>query len=528
MLQITTVFCIILLYLQKIGAKKMAILDEKEVLNFYLDELKNDKVRFLIGKESEKDKIKNLVAGLRDAEGMNDKVNTAKELWKVLFENSMSFIDSDKRGYDKLFDFFDEYVEFEELIFASDSFYRDHTLHCLWVYFLGEYVKKNESFKSFQKQINDDYFSIRKIQKAILDAGVEELIPTFFDQINKLVSVGEFDDSIYCVSALTHDLGYPLKKIEKINKSIKKILPHFAINSFDEFNFAYTTIQEQYIEKFIEFLSTAIGITIDLKRDDINFDDLFNEDDEGVNINKEAVQRLTEKQKKVIKKQANVKLRIMKKKSRIFAFSKDFEEYKHGIMSAFLLMKNVKSFSKLHFVETDNIEFADIDLADVIAKQKILTSMTCHTSDGYQIEKMNDVAEYLTFIDELEEFSRISRANQSREFISEFCTSDLYFKDDTFYIDFIFDNKNIVNLDPERAFKGRCERFLNLFDIPKMSENFKVRLRCIDKLKEKDKVYSLKIGKKFAKITIDGEEVNIPTYLKSNEVYSREEYEMIR
>ncbi|MHA1211837.1 MAG: hypothetical protein ACTSSH_05180, partial [Candidatus Heimdallarchaeota archaeon] len=44
----------------------------------------------------------------------------------------------------ELFKYFKEFVEFEELIFASDSFYRDHTLHCLWVYFLGEYLFNND------------------------------------------------------------------------------------------------------------------------------------------------------------------------------------------------------------------------------------------------------------------------------------------------------------------------------------------------------------------------------------------------
>lgn len=32
-------------------------------------------------------------------------------------------------------------------------------------------------------------------------------------------------------------------------------------------------------------------------------------------------------------------------------------------------------------------------------------------------------------------------------------------------VDFIFDNENLENLDPEFAFKGRCKKFLTLFDI---------------------------------------------------------------
>jgi len=45
-------------------------------------------------------------------------------LWKVLFEAAMEYIDPNKQRYDDLFKYFDEFVKFEELIFASDSFVR--------------------------------------------------------------------------------------------------------------------------------------------------------------------------------------------------------------------------------------------------------------------------------------------------------------------------------------------------------------------------------------------------------------------
>ncbi len=43
-------------------------------------------------------------------------------MWKVLFEAEMEYIDPNKQRYDDLFKYFDEFVKFEELIFASDSF----------------------------------------------------------------------------------------------------------------------------------------------------------------------------------------------------------------------------------------------------------------------------------------------------------------------------------------------------------------------------------------------------------------------
>lgn len=70
-------------------------------------------------------------------------------------------------------------------------------------------------------------------------------------------------------------------------------------------------------------------------------------------------------------------------------------------------------------------------------------------------------------------------------------------------------------LKPEIAFKGRCKRFLSLFDLPNLGENERIRLRCIGRLPADQKVYSLELERGGAKITVAGEEQDIPAYLKS-------------
>lgn len=149
----------------------MAVVNEQSVLTFYLQEMEKDTISFLHGRDEMKAKIKTNIQQLSLTVSMNDKIEVSKRLWKLLFEAAMTYIDPDKRGYDELFQFFDEYVEFEELIFASDSFYRDHTFHCLWVYFLGEYITKTQDFKylfaNFDKTL--DYMrTIRSILERIV------------------------------------------------------------------------------------------------------------------------------------------------------------------------------------------------------------------------------------------------------------------------------------------------------------------------------------------------------------------------
>ena len=127
-------------------------------------------------------------------------------------------------------------------------------------------------------------------------------------------------------------------------------------------------------------------------------------------------------------------------------------------------------------------------------------------------------------MDELEEFSRISRANQNRQYINQFCKTDLYANEDWLCIDFTFDNQEIENLNPEKAFIGRCKRFLSLFDIPDLDDSIKIRLRCIGKLPANNNEYMLEIRKNYANITVNGVEQNIPEYLKSRHFYARDEF----
>lgn len=116
-------------------------------------------------------------------------------------------------------------MDFEGLIFASDSFWRDHTIHCLWVYFLGEYLCRSQEFsfmvKSMLPEVEQHLEMIQRFVEADLLYG-KNVVSGALEAYKKLINL---QGSIRCITALTHDLGYPLKKIQKINKSIGKILP---------------------------------------------------------------------------------------------------------------------------------------------------------------------------------------------------------------------------------------------------------------------------------------------------------------
>jgi hypothetical protein len=58
----------------------MGIVNEKIVLDFYLEQIKLDNIEFLKGKDLFKEKIEKEIISLRDAENMHESINRAKNL----------------------------------------------------------------------------------------------------------------------------------------------------------------------------------------------------------------------------------------------------------------------------------------------------------------------------------------------------------------------------------------------------------------------------------------------------------------
>lgn len=503
--------------------------DENVVMRFYLERMNAGQIPFLRGKEQTQRQISEMIGQLLAARRMNERIVVVKKLWKVLFEAAMSSLDRDKQGYDRIFSYFDEYVEFEELIFASDSFYRDHTLHCLWVYFLGEYVAHKESFSVlFQSEKEESAFlqSMGEIMPALLGPDTESG-QKMAQACAGIRGVAENAAAIRCIAALTHDLGYPLKKIEKINKSIRRILPYYSVESFGDFHFGYGNLNQPFIDTFFKILSTELNVTISVEDDRTEkvVRKLFEvKDGNLIAINAEHLDRLTEEEVQLLKKNVQLKNIWFSPVNAQIRTYNDFESYQHGIMSAFLLMKNLRAFQNLRMEIKEPTANVDTEgYVNYVSKAAILSSITLHTSDAFKIRRI-DRCSFLTFIDELEEFSRISRASQSREYVEEFCTSELYMDGGWFCVDFAFHNEKLDSLDPAKAFRGRCKRFLSLFDIPKLDERLKIRLRCIGDLPWNHSVYQLEIAKNHAKILVDGIEQEIPAFLKSTQFYTSQEY----
>lgn len=200
--------------------------------------------------------------------------------------------------------------------------------------------------------------------------------------------------------------------------------------------------------------------------------------------------RLSEDEKSALEEAITTRISILRKMSNNLRYSDDFEQQRHGILSSFLLTKKLWFFRNIPFAydKPEELSLQHVNFHKVSAATTILSAIADHTSEGFRIKSMNNPSALLAIVDELEEFSRISRANQNRQYINQFCRTDLYDSDSWLCIDFIFDNPNVANLNPEKAFKGRCKRFLGLFDIPALDESIRIRLRCLGQLRRRDAI----------------------------------------
>ena len=68
------------------------------------------------------------------------KTRLSANIWNYFFENSLKSFTTNLRGLRQLSIYFDQFIEYENFLFAVDNNYRDHTIHSIWVMLLGFFM----------------------------------------------------------------------------------------------------------------------------------------------------------------------------------------------------------------------------------------------------------------------------------------------------------------------------------------------------------------------------------------------------
>ena len=316
----------------------------------------------------------------------NDNLINSKELWKNLLidaicvlkindsreriytdsKNDMTLFSSNfdrirktsSYGIDEIGNYFNDFIEFESVLYGTDKHYRDHVKHVLQVWAIGIGLLSSCEF------VFKDGYIVRNNEDFHFQIDVERLANETdgsrnFVERSPYISKSELW-AMWTIIALCHDLGYPIEKTSEINKQAKKIISHFGNMNFSELNYSFDIFNSFLVDKFLNIISSKAKI---------------------------------ESRKTSIQTKYRDKI------------SKSLEDYKHGVFSSLLIFKNLT-----YFLETDyssiNEELTDEDLRQFHIRKEILRSIASHTCPKVYHLEFNTLSFLLILCDELQEWNR--------------------------------------------------------------------------------------------------------------------------
>lgn len=294
-----------------------------------------------------------------------------RELWQLLASCALNFIDPDSKGNSKLFHYLDAATEFEDILYGLEPYYRDHTLHSLWVYFIGEHILRDH-LPEKRETLNWYLYNNVDVDKILGEAAKRE------DEICE--KVNEKRDAVWCVMALCHDLGYSLAKLGKLNEKVQRVLDFFDIPNFRRIGYALD-IEHHYIaSQFLELMAIDVRMVPSADQND-------------------------------------VLIKCYRDDSTYWRLCRALEKKQHGILSSYLMYKVLGIFADT-FVRGPAEEWGldNEEAVDNIIRGDILFGIAQHEFDFAHLFSLNSLADILVVADQLEEFSRYGRQLLSRKY----------------------------------------------------------------------------------------------------------------
>lgn len=321
-----------------------------------------------------------------------------RDLWQKLASYALNDIDKQSKGNSQLFEFLNAATEFEELLYGLEPYYRDHTLHSLWVYFLGEYIlrehlpeiRENLDWYLFNN-IEDEEEKYKDREELVIEATRKEA------EVRK--KIDERKDAIWCIIALCHDLGYSLAKLKDINEKVQAVLRYFDIPDFKHIGYNLDVEHQYLVSQFLEIMAMDVRIVPSEDHRDREID---------------------------------VKERVLIKCYRddavYWELCRALEKKQHGILSSYLVYKVVSMFAETWVRGSGEVwGLEDREVWDNIIGGNILYAMAQHTFEYNYLDELGSLADILILADELEEFSRYGRELLTRKYHDTMAKSKVRF-----------------------------------------------------------------------------------------------------
>ena len=300
-----------------------------------------------------------------------------RDLWHELASHSLNHINSDSKGNSNLFDFLEAATEFEDLLYGLEHYYRDHTLHSLWVYFLGEYILR-ELLPDIHTNLNWYLFNDIERNQSDYSKKLVDKASKREKELNK--EINKHKDATWCLMALCHDLGYSLAKFDKLNEKVKTVLNFFDLPDFKHIGYSLDVEHQYLVKQFLELMAIDVRIVPN-----------------------------TDQKEELIK--------CYRDDATYWQLCRALEKKQHGILSSYLIFKILGIFADTSVRgPAEEWGLDDDEVIENVIRGDILFGIAQHTFDFAYLNQLGSLAEILILADELEEFSRYGRKMLSRKY----------------------------------------------------------------------------------------------------------------
>lgn len=359
-----------------------------------------------------------------------------RRLWEKLASYALYNIEKETKGNSELFEYVDAATEFEDVLYGLEPFYRDHTLHSLWVYFIGEYILRDQL-----ADIHSDldwyiYDDIQKESKSYPGKLVQES-KQMDEDLCKAVNINR--DAIWCIIALCHDLGYSLSKLEKLNEKVEKVLKFYNFPNSSRVGYSLDIEHQYLVSQFLELMTMDVRIVSNLEKNE-------------------------------------VLVKCYRDDSTYWKFCQALEKKQHGILSSYLIYKLLGIFAESWVRGTAEAWGLDEEEAvENVIRGDILFAIAQHELNFAYINQFGSLADVLLIADELEEFSRLGRELLARKYYDTTAESRIVFKLDHLkkLISFDISYKVAENHPIDKFFLNKAEKLCRIYSLDRESENIK-------------------------------------------------------
>ena len=373
-----------------------------------------------------------------------------RALWEQLASCALYNIAKETKGNSALFEYVKAATEFEDLLYGLEEFYRDHTLHSLWVYLIGEHILRD---LLPEMHSNLHWYLYNDIQRNSKDYSPELVQES--KQMDKLLckEVNKKRDAIWCIIALCHDLGYSLSKLEGLNEKVENVLKFFNIPNAQRVGYSLDIEHQYLVSQFLELMTMEVRIVPNL--------------DEN-----------------------NILVKCYRDDSTYWKFCQALEKKQHGILSSYLIYKLLGIFAD-SYIRGTAVDWGleNEEAVENIIRGDILFAIAQHELKFNYINQFGSLADVLLLADELEEFSRLGRKLLSRKYYDTTAESGIAFKHHSKkHISFDISYEVAENHPVDKFFTLKSEKLCQTYSLDQEPDDIKSYI--IDKIKmniEKDK-----------------------------------------